>query len=62
MAKLEETFMFKNQTAKEPTLLKNFEKTQNKYKNGGLPNIDGVIRSLSQLLEAGKTQFGNDHG
>jgi hypothetical protein len=61
MAKLEDTFMFNNQTAKGPTKLKNFEKTQNKYKNGGLPNIDGVIKSLNQLLQAGKTKFGNDH-
>ncbi len=61
MAKLEDTFMFNNQTAKGPTKLKNFEKTQNKYRNGGLSNIDGVIQSLNQLLQAGKTKFGNDH-
>jgi hypothetical protein len=61
IAKLEDTFMFNNQTAKGQTKLKNFEKTQNKYRNGGLSNIDGVIQSLNQLLESGKTQFGNHH-
>jgi len=59
IAKLEDTFMFKNQTVKGQTKLKNFEKTQNKYRNGGLSNIDGVIQSLNQLLEAGKIKFGN---
>jgi len=59
IAKLEDTFMFNNQTTKGQTKLKNFEKTQNKYRNGGLSNIDGVIQSLNQLLEAGKIKFGN---
>ena len=59
IAKLEDTFMFKNQTVKGQSKLKNFEKTQNKYRNGGLSNIDGVIQSLNQLLEAGKIKFGN---
>jgi hypothetical protein len=53
--------MFQNQTAKEATKLKNFEKTQNKYRNGGLSNIDGVIHSLKQHLEEGKSMFGNHH-
>jgi hypothetical protein len=61
IAKLEDTFMFQNQTAKEATKLKNFEKTQNKYRNGGLSNIDGVIHSLKQHLEEGKSMFGNHH-
>lgn len=57
IAKLEETFQFKDQRLRTYKNLNRFRATMGKFRNGELRNIDDLITTYNNLFEEGKHKF-----